>query len=136
MKKLDPQFLEDRALRDAARGVFMADVVHARTTFSKKGLAERVGGRIGDGAKDVFEVAKTNADDNRGIIAVLLGAILLWLAREPILEILGFIPAEDTDEIDEVANEPLEEASGDHTDKRFDEEAPETADLSPGEDDD
>lgn len=135
MSKLLKRFEEDRRMRDTARVVLMADIAHARTTLSAKGFADRVGGRIGDGAKDVFEVAKVHSDDNRGIIAALIGALLLWFAREPIMEILGFDEAEDGDELDldpapETAQEPEPE------------EPPETNDISapaenlpPGEDD-
>ena len=99
MSKLEQRFEEDRALRDAAKIVLLADLEHAKASFSGKGLAERVGDRIGDGAKDVFEVAKVQADDNRGIIAALIGAILLWLGREPLLDLLGFGDEEpDTNE--------------------------------------
>ena len=42
-----------------------------------------------EGAEEVFELAKDRADDNRGVIAVLIGALFLYLARQPILEILG-----------------------------------------------
>lgn len=97
MSKLPQQFIEDRALRDAARDVFMADIQHARTSISGKGIAARVGSRVGDGAKDVFEVAKVHADDNRGILAALLGALVLFLAREPILEVLGITPSPTSD---------------------------------------
>ena len=89
MSDLEQRFYEDRAMRDAARTVLLADLEHARASFSAKGIADRVGGRIGDGAKDVLEVAKEQADDNRGILAAIIGAILLWIAREPLLEILG-----------------------------------------------
>ncbi len=105
MGKLHQRFLEDRQMRDTARTILMADIAHARTSLSARGVADRIGGRIGDGAKDVFEVAKTHSDDNRGIIAALIGAVLLWLAREPILEILGLSQeAENLD--DEPADEP------------------------------
>ncbi|MEM9502253.1 MAG: hypothetical protein AAF941_10475, partial [Pseudomonadota bacterium] len=50
--------------------------------------------RIGDGAKDVVEVARTNAEDKRGILAILIGAMLMFFAREPILEILGLDDSE------------------------------------------
>lgn len=101
MSKLDQQFFEDRQLRDAARAVFTAEISHARTSFSAKGVADRVGSRIGDGTKDVLEIAKVHADDNRGILAVIIGAVLLWFAHEPILEILGLADAQgNTDEGD------------------------------------
>ncbi len=94
MGKLDRQFEEDRRLRNTAKAVLMADIDHARTTFSAKGVADKTAGRIGDGAKDVFEVAKIHADDNRGIIAIIIGALLVWLGREPIMEALGLIEEE------------------------------------------
>ena len=130
MAKLPPQFIEDRALRDAARDVFMADITHARASFSGKGIAERVGSRVGDGAKDVFEVAKTHADDNRGILAALFGAIVLFFAREPILEIFGVVPSGDEGETtgpeDDIPDETTESA----------ELEGEVAQPAPGDDDD
>lgn len=109
MTRLPQQFIEDRALRDAARDVFMADVEHARTSISGKGIAARVGSRVGDGAKDVFEVAKVHADDKRGILAALIGAIVLFFAREPILEVLGIIEPGDEEEVPEIETEIAED---------------------------
>ncbi|MEP3421186.1 MAG: hypothetical protein ABJN35_05595 [Erythrobacter sp.] len=103
--KLDKQFIQDRALRNSARAVIMADIEHTRTSFSAKGVANRVGGRIGDGAKDVFEVAKTHSDDKRGIVALLIGAFLLWLAREPILEIVGLLNDDAFDDDSDISAE-------------------------------
>ena len=97
MARLDHRFYEDRALRDAAKEVLLADIANARNSLSGKAIAERTMGRIGEGAKDVFEVAKGQADDNRGIIAALIGALLLWLSRDPIMEILGLSEIEDYD---------------------------------------
>ena len=95
MSKLEERFREDRALRDAARKVLVDDIEHARTSFSAKGVANRVGTRIGDGAVDVFETARSGANDNRGIIAALIGAVLLWLGRQPILEAFGLAVADE-----------------------------------------
>lgn len=101
------QFREDRALRDAAKAVLLADIDHARSAISAKGMASRTAGRIADGAKDVFEVAKVNADDNRGILAAIIGALMLWFARGSILEILGLSEPTDADE-DAGAADPLD----------------------------
>lgn len=98
MSDLERQFLEDRALRDAALAVLKADIEHAKVTFSGKGLTERVTSRISDGAQDVFETAKEKTDDHLGIIAMLVGAILLWLSREPIFAMLGIGVVEEVDE--------------------------------------
>ncbi|QUL38791.1 hypothetical protein [Erythrobacter sp. JK5] len=99
MTGLPEQFLEDRALRDAARQVLMADLAHAKASLSGKSIANRVGSRVGDGAKDVFEVARTHAEDNRGILAALIGAIVLFFAREPIFEILGIAKPDGDDDM-------------------------------------
>jgi len=87
----------------------MADVEHARISISGKGIAARVGSRVGDGAKDVFEVAKVHADDKRGILAALIGAIVLFFAREPILEVLGIIEPGDEEEVPEIETEIAED---------------------------
>ncbi len=89
MSRLDQQFEEDRALRNAALSVLKTDVEHAKNALSGKAIAERVSSRVGDGAKDAIDIAKGHADDNRGILAALIGALLLWFAREPILEVFG-----------------------------------------------
>ncbi|MEM7664577.1 MAG: hypothetical protein AAF250_01855 [Pseudomonadota bacterium] len=107
MTRLPDQFLEDRALRNAARDVFMADIAHARASFSGKGIAARIGSQIGDGAKDVIEVARSNADDNRGVLAALIGAILVFFAREPILEVLGLVEAESDQDMHETTEQTV-----------------------------
>lgn len=108
MSDLERLFIEDRAIRDAARSVLAADITHARTILSPKGVAGRIGGRIGDGAKDVFELAKAHSHDNRGIIAALIGAVLLWLGRDPILDMLGLSDSDKAceDGFDEPGAEP------------------------------
>lgn len=114
MNELERRFIEDRAIRDAARAVLMADITHARSFLSPKGVAGRIGGRIGDGAKDVFEVAKAHSDNNRGIIAALIGAVLLWLGRDPILDMLGLSDGDEAceDDFDEPGAEPSATTAG------------------------
>jgi hypothetical protein len=93
VSRLPDFFHEDKALRDAARDVVLADIDHARRLLSRQGLATRVTGRIGDGAKDVFEVAKGHALDKRAIIAGLIALLALWFARQPLMEIFGLVAA-------------------------------------------
>lgn len=85
MSDLDRRMREDRALRDAARALFTADVAHVRNQLNGKSLSQRVIGRVGDGAKDVLEQAADTADNHRGTIALLLGAVALWFARHPLM---------------------------------------------------
>ncbi|GMN01551.1 hypothetical protein [Erythrobacter sp. MTPC3] len=113
MSNVDQQFFEDRAIRDAARENLMADVAHVRASLSGAGIASRMFGRVGDGAKDVLEVAKDSAEDNRGIVAALVGAVLLWLSRGPIMDLLGLaddrIGEDDPALNEENENTPQEE---------------------------
>ena len=108
MSRLPDTFHQDRALRDAARDVLFADVEHARNTLSGKAIAGRVAGRVGDGAKDVLEVAKVNATDKQGLLAGLIAVIALWLARGPIMELLGLTepPADDAEDAPQSNAEP------------------------------
>lgn len=105
MTALPPRFIEDRALRDAARAVLEEDVARLRDSLEEEGVTSRVTssvgstitGRIRAGANDVLEQAKQAATDHRGVLAVLIGAILLWLMRGPLL---ALIEGEAEDEAD------------------------------------
>jgi hypothetical protein len=104
MTALPPRLIEDRALRDAARAVIEEDIAMLRASLGEQGVASRVSqsvgttitGRIRAGASDVLEQAKQTASDHRGVLAVLVGAILLWLMRGPLLALLD--DDEDADE--------------------------------------
>ncbi len=89
MKKLDRQFIEDRALRDAARKNVLADVEVLKAGWNERGLAKRVAGRIGGGAQDVFDRASETAEDNRGVLSALIGAIVLWFASGALLDLFS-----------------------------------------------
>lgn len=85
MSNLEQRFADYRALRDASKKVLLEEIEHARTAYSAKGLTNRYLGGVIEGGKDVFEVAKVHTVDNRGIIAIVLGALALWFGREPLL---------------------------------------------------
>ena len=111
MTRLPDDFHQDRALRDAARGVLMADIEHAKTSLSKDGLTNRVTSRIQDGAKDALEVTKGHAADKSGLIAGVIALLALWFARQPLMEIFGLAEANDGHEVE--STEPLGEEATD-----------------------
>ena len=90
------RFIEDRALRDAARAVLEEDIARLRASLGEQGVASRVTSSVGStvtsriraGASDVLEGAKQRASDNPGVLALLVGAILLWLMRGPLLALI------------------------------------------------
>ena len=101
MSKLADRYHEDKLLRDAALSVVKSDIEHLRENFSAKRAATRISSRIGLGAAEVLETAKEQAEDHRGIIAALIGAILLWFGRHPILDALGLSDPQDEHSDDE-----------------------------------
>lgn len=101
MSYLPDRFIEDRALRDAARAVLVDDIERLRTNLSEEGVASRVSsgvsatisGRVRAGARDVLAQARALAGDHHGVLGLLVGAIVLWFARGPILD--WFDPPDD-----------------------------------------
>lgn len=94
MTHLPDRFIEDRALRDAARVVLNDDIGRLRAHLDQQGIASRVSssvgstitGRIQSGARDVLAMARAQAADRKGVLAVLIGALILWFARGPVLD--------------------------------------------------
>ncbi len=96
------RMIEDRHLRDSARALVEADIEHLKADFTHKSLAERAMDRVMDGASDLYDEAVDMAEDNKGALAALLAAVLVWFARNPIFELLGFTPEEqDEDDLAE-----------------------------------
>ena len=109
MTPLPDRFIEDRAMRDAARALLADDLARVRESLSEQGIASRVSssvsttitGRMRAGARDVLAQARSQASDHKGVLALLIGAIILFLARGPILDWLD--DSEETGEIDDAA---------------------------------
>ena len=88
MTSLPKRYIEDKAMRDAAKGVLEADLEHFKTTLAEQGLAGRVSAqitgkvrrRISAGARDVFAQAQNLAEDHRGVLAVLVDMAIAALA--------------------------------------------------------
>lgn len=78
----------DRRLRDAAKAVLDADISNLKSNIAHKGLTERAVDRVTDGARDVYDEAVEVAGDHTGVLAAILAALVLWFARNPILDVL------------------------------------------------
>ena len=83
------QLRHDRHLRDAARALVMADVDNLRADISVRGLGERTVDRIAGSAHDVYEEALEVASDNKGALAAIIAALVLWFARNPIRDVFA-----------------------------------------------
>jgi len=104
------QMIEDRNLRDAALALVKADIEHVRGDMSVKGIGERMVGRASDGALEVFEEAAEVAENNRGILATLVAAIVIWFAKNPIMSLFSDEESDDAGDEHFDAEPDLEEA--------------------------
>lgn len=95
------RMLEDKYLRDSARALVEADIQHLKTDLSHKSIGARIMDRAKEGAVDLYEEAVDVAEDNKGALAALVAAIVVWFARNPILSIFGLGRETEEDEADE-----------------------------------
>lgn len=86
---IEKAMIGDRMLRDAARALVDADIANLRANYAARGIGDRVKDRLEDSAAVVLEEAVAVAEDNKGVIATLLAAIVLWFARHPILDFIA-----------------------------------------------
>lgn len=100
------QMLEDRHLRNSARALVEADIEHIKTGFGRKGLVARALDTVKDGAVDIYEEAVDVAEDNKGALAALVAAIVVWFARNPIMDLFG---SGEDDDASEDGVEPAEQ---------------------------
>ena len=86
---LEKAMLEDRMIRDAARALVDADLANLKANYAARGIGDRVKDKFEEGAAVVLEEAVAVAEDNKGVIATLIAAIILWFARHPIVDFIA-----------------------------------------------
>ena len=91
------RMLEDRHLRDSARALVEADVENIKADLDRKGLATRALDTFKNGAVDIYEEAVDIAEDNKGALAALIAAVIVWFARNPIFDLFGAGKHDDSD---------------------------------------
>lgn len=97
MADLERQLREDRLLRDAAQALFKADMDRVKSDLEEKTIGKRAIDRAVDGAAEMLDTAKAKAGDNVGVVALLIGAVALWFARNPILALFSANEAPEED---------------------------------------
>ena len=86
---LEKVMVEDRMVRDAARAMVDADLANLKANYAARGIGDRVKDKFEEGAAVVLEEAVTVAEDNKGVIATLIAAIILWFARHPVMDFIA-----------------------------------------------
>jgi hypothetical protein len=97
---LEQRLAEDKALRDAALGLFKADLALVRGDLADRGIGPRIADRLGESVMDILDDAIDYAEDNKGTIAAGIAAVVLWFARRPILAALGRLIGDDEEPLD------------------------------------
>lgn len=69
-----------------------------KASLEYKSIGQRAVERVKDTAVDAYDDARDLAEHNKGAVAAIVAAIVLWLARNPILDLLGFDRDEDDDD--------------------------------------
>ena len=98
---LKAEMVADRHLRDSAKAIVSADWAHVRADMKRRGVGGRALDRLSEGASDVYEEAIEVASDHKGALAAIVAALVMWFARNPILEAFGDDADETADEDDE-----------------------------------
>jgi hypothetical protein len=101
------RMLEDKHLRDSARALVEADVEHIKADFANKGMAKRALFRLRENAGELYDEALDVADSNKGAVAAVFAALVVWFARNPLLDMVG-LGVEQDDERTEPSDEPAE----------------------------
>lgn len=101
------RMLEDKHLRDSARALVEADVEHIKADFTNKGMAKRALFRLRENAGELYDEALDVADSNKGAVAAVFAALVVWFARNPLLDMVG-LGIEQDDERTEPSDEAAE----------------------------
>lgn len=79
------QLAEDRRMREAAKANFSAGIAQVKADLGARSVPARVVAKAKDEATDALATGLEIAEESKGIIAGVAGAILLWLFRAPLL---------------------------------------------------
>ena len=101
------RMVEDKHLRDSARALVEADVEHIKADFANKGMAKRALFRLRENAGELYDEALDVADNNKGAVAAVFAALVVWFARNPLLDMVG-LGIEQDDERTEPSDEAAE----------------------------
>jgi hypothetical protein len=86
MTEAERRLIEDRTTRNAARGVFDANVAQVKADLAARSIKGRIADQATGEAKAALAEGLAVAKESKGIIAGTLGGLLLWFFRGPLLE--------------------------------------------------
>lgn len=108
MKDHADRLAHDRALRDAARKLFLARIEALRADLRERGLGRRAAAAIATETREAIDEAIDIAFDSKGVVAATIAALMLWLFRNPIVSMVQSLF--DTDDKDGAAIDEEDQA--------------------------
>ena len=112
-RRLD-HLLEDRAIRDTAKALLLANIESMKGFIEVNANRERLANRATEEVRELAGEAGKAVSDNKGALAFLAAAIFLWFGRDEIISRLnrtdkdGDDGASDDDLVEEAEAESLE----------------------------
>ena len=85
MSKANRLLADQRAARDRARAEFNRQLAQAKIDLAPAVLKRRIAAEVQKTSLSVAHQAIDIASDSRGIVAATVAALVLWLARKPIM---------------------------------------------------
>lgn len=93
----EASMIADRRVRDAAKAVLDADISNLKSNLSQKSVGARAADRVKHGARDIYDEAAEIASEHTSVVAAIITALVLWFARNPILDALFGDEDEESD---------------------------------------
>lgn len=109
-------FETDRANRKAAWNLFEGRLAQVKEDLAARSIKGRIVAKAKDDALAVADEAIAVAKDNKGLVAATIAALLAWIFREPLVNLLGsrrdaqgeVQPVPANDDFDETLEEPAQ----------------------------
>lgn len=86
MSAAEARLAADRANRDAARGVFAERLARIKADLEARSVGARVADSVKEGTVEAIDTGLDVARERKGLIAGTIGALLLWIFRQPLFD--------------------------------------------------
>ena len=88
MGRLSDKVFAERAIRNAARDEFDMNLEQVKADLDARSVGGRIADKVSEEARFAYEEAVAVAQDNKGVLAGTLAALLVWFLRNPIIQAL------------------------------------------------
>ena len=86
MNDAETRLSEDRAIRQAARGLFDLRLAQVKSDLSARPVPARIKAKAQDETVKAMDKGLAIAGESKGVIAATVGALALWAFRKPLLK--------------------------------------------------